>query len=285
MKKLSIIFSVIVLGISILTSCNKDDQTMATEGKAKLNIYLTDAPFPIGLISKTIVNIDKIEIRKQATDTTEAEFIVLSEENFQIDLLTLSNGITEQLASVELDAGSYDMIRLHVVNSTVILKDDSEFDLKIPSGSSSGLKVKIDPSIEISGGQTADVLLDFDVSKSFVPKGNWQIGKLSGFNFKPVVRCVLLGMAGQIEGTVTDTMGTYLENAAINVWLPVNDSEVDSLITSTFTDMGGKYKIIGLLSGTYYLTSEMEGYQNDTIRNVSVQEGLSTQVDFELTPE
>ena len=286
MKKLSIIFITILAGIIIIASCNNDNNDITTpEGKAKLNVYLTDAPFPIELVSKTIVNIDKIEIRKQSSDSTGAEFITLSEEPMEIDLLTLSNGITEQLASVDLEPGEYDMIRMHVVDSKVILKDNSEFSLKVPSGSSSGLKVMIDPSISVGSGETVDVLLDFDVSKSFVAKGNWKGGNLNGFNFKPVVRCVLLGMAGRIEGTVTDTAGTALEKAAINVWMPAEETAEDSLITSTFTDSDGKYKVIGILSGTYYLTTALDSFVTDTTWNVNVMQGQSTNVDIQLTPE
>ncbi len=284
MKRLSLVLSAVVFTILILASCSNDDNQSMTDGKAKLNVYLTDAPFPIDLVSKTIVNIDKIEIRKQVSDSTEAEFIVLSEEPFQIDLLSLSNGLTEQLASVDLDAGEYDMIRMHVSDSKIILTDQTEFVLKIPSGSSSGLKVKIEPGMVISAGQTVDVLLDFDVSKSFVAKGNWKGGQLNGFNFKPVVRCVLLGMAGRIEGTVTDTTGTALEKAAVKVWLPVQETDKDSLITSSFTDSDGKYQIIGILSGTYFLTTERDSFETDTIWNVNVQQGQSTTVDIELTP-
>jgi len=284
MKHISNLLIATFILIVGLISCNTDNDPATTGGKAKLNIYLTDAPFPISLVSQTIVNIDKIEIRKQATDTTEAEFIVLMEEPIQIDLLTLSNGITEQLASVELESGVYDMIRMHVTDSKVILTDSTEYDLKIPSGSSSGLKILIDPSIEVSSGQNVDVLLDFDVSKSFVVKGNWKGGNINGFNFKPVVRCVLLGMAGRIEGTVTDTASNALEKAAVKVWLPTI-SEEDSLITSSFTDTDGKYQIIGILSGTYYLTTELDSFQTDTVWNVDVTQGQSTQVDIQLAPE
>ena len=177
------------------------------------------------------------------------------------------------------------MIRMHVTDSKVILKDSTEFDLKIPSGSSSGLKVKIDPPIDVSSGQNIDVLLDFDVSKSFVAKGNWKEEKINGFNFKPVVRCVLLGMAGRIEGTVTDTTSVALEKAAVKVWLPSSTAEEDSLITSSFTDTDGKYQIIGILSGTYYLTTELDSFLTDTVWNVNVTAGESTQVDIQLEPE
>ncbi len=284
MKKLGLITGLIVLAVFLITSCSDNETDMIPQGKAKLNVYLTDAPFPIDLVAQTIVTIDKIEIRKQATDTTEAEFIVISEDSVQIDLLTLSNGITEQLASIDLEAGDYDMIRMHVENSKVILKDDTEFDLKIPSGSSSGLKIKIDPQLSVSSGETINVLLDFDVSKSFVAKGNWKGGKINGFNFKPVIRCVLLGEAGTIEGTVTDTANINLENAAVKVWLP-QTAEQDSLITSSFSDSNGYYQIIGLLSGTYYLTAELDSFQTDTIWSVDVTQGETTQIDIQLIPE
>ena len=286
MKKIGLALLTMVLGTLVMISCNDDETSdLGQGGTGKVNIYLTDAPFPVDLVDKTFVTIDKVEIRKQETDTAEANFVVLTDEAMDVDLLTLSNGVTELLASVDLEAGTYDMIRMHVTDSKVVLKDGTEYDLKVPSGSSSGLKVKISPSLEISDGQTADVLLDFDVSKSFVAKGNWQGGVINGFNFKPVVRGVLLGMAGRIEGMVSDTTGAVLEDASVKVWMPMNGMETDSLITSSFTNDEGKYQVIGVLSGTYYLTTELDSFMTDTVWNVNVSEGQSTQIDFVLTPE
>ncbi|WP_167610068.1 DUF4382 domain-containing protein [Maribellus sediminis] len=284
MKRIGFVLMILVLGTALMLSCSKDDTVNYTEGKGKVNIYLTDAPFPINLVSKTVVTIDKVEIRKQESDTTGAEFITLTDEPMEVDLLTLSNGVTELLASVELEAGSYDQIRMHVSKSSVYMNDDTKFDLKVPSGSSSGLKIKIEPAIEISEGQNADVLLDFDVSKSFVAKGNWKKGNIIGFNFKPVIRCVLLDMAGRIEGTVLDTANTALENASVKVWMETEEM-TDSLITSAFTNPDGKYQIIGILAGNYYMTTELDSFTTDTVFNVSVTAGESTQVDFMLTPE
>ena len=285
MKRIGLALIAFVLGTVLMISCNDDETSDPGQGTGKVNIYLTDAPFPVDLVDKTFVTIDKVEIRKQETDTAEANFVVLLDEAMDVDLLTLSNGVTELLASVDLEAGTYDMIRMHVTDSKVVLKNGTEYDLKVPSGSSSGLKVKISPSLEISDGQTADVLLDFDVSKSFVAKGNWQGGVINGFNFKPVVRGVLLGMAGRIEGMVSDTTGAVLEDASVKVWMPMNGMETDSLITSSFTNDEGKYQVIGVLSGTYYLTTELDSFMTDTVWNVNVSEGQSTQIDFVLTPE
>ncbi len=285
MKKTGLVLSTIVLGIFLMIACNNNETQNITDGNGKVNIFLTDAPFPIDLVSQTIVTIDKIEIRKQESDTTESTFITLMEEPAEVDLLTLSNGITEQLASVELETGTYDLIRMHVTDSKVILTDGTEYDLKIPSGSSSGLKIKIDPEINISSGQTFDVLLDFDVSKSFVVKGNWKGGNINGFNFKPVVRCVLLDMAGRIEGTIVDTANVALESTAIGLWMEIDSLETDSLLTTSFTNSDGYYQLIGIPEGTYFMTAQLDSFLTDTVLNVDVTKGESTQVDFILTPE
>nr|WP_319270734.1 DUF4382 domain-containing protein [uncultured Draconibacterium sp.] len=285
MRKIGLVLSTILFGILFIVACSDSESTNFTEGNGKVNVYLTDAPFPIDLVSQTVVTIDRVEIRKQDNDTTEASFITIMEEPFEVDLLTLSNGITEQLASIELEAGTYDMMRMHVTDSKVILTDGTEFDLKIPSGSSSGLKIKIEPALSIESGQTSDVLLDFDVSKSYVAKGNWKGGKLNGFNFKPVVRCVLLDRAGRIEGMVSDTSNVALENSAVKLWMEVNDVDDDSLLTTGFTDEMGYYQLIGIPEGTYYMTAELDSFMTDTIWNVDVLKGESTQIDFELIPE
>jgi len=285
LKKLGLVLSTLVLGIFLMVACNTNETLDVTDGSGTVNILLTDAPFPIDLVSQTIVTIDKIEIRKQGNDTTDASFITIMEESADFDLLTLSNGITAELASVELETGTYDQIRMHVTDSKVILADGTEYDLKIPSGSSSGLKIKIEPEISITSGQTFDVLLDFDVSKSFVAKGNWKGGNINGFNFKPVVRCVLLGMAGRIEGTVVDTANVALESTAVNLWMEVDSLATDSLLTTAFTDSVGYYRLIGIPEGTYYMTAQLDSFLTDTIWDVNVAKGETTQVDFTLTPE
>jgi len=283
MRKLKIFIVGILASSMAFVSCNNEENISIEEGKGRINVLLTDAPYPIELISNTYVTIDKVEIRKKTEaemDEEKDSFIVLSEENMVIDLLELTNGITEEIAAAELEAGYYDMIRLHVVDATVVLTDGSEFDLKVPSGSSSGLKIKIQPEIHLEEGQTSDVLLDFDVSRSFVVKG--PLDNINGFNFKPVVRGVYMGAAGRIEGNVTDTLATPLEDAMIKAWMP-GETEGDSLdYVSSFTDELGDYKMIGLKEGTYTVVCEMEGYENDTLKNVTVTAGEAVSADFEL---
>lgn len=291
MKQLGLILAGFILSTLAFVSCN-NDENIPQGTKGRINVHLTDSPYPIGLIESAFVTIDKVEIRKHSESNPGEDadsFIVISEVEMQIDLLELTNGITEQIATLDLEAGSYNEMRLHVVDATVVLANGTEYDLKVPSGSSSGLKIKFDPEIQILEGQTSDVLLDFDVSRSFVVKGNVST-QINGFNFKPVVRGAFLGLAGRVEGSVSDTIGNPLENAMVKLWMP--DDEVgtnaegeagdDNLQVSSFTDIDGKYKLIGVPSGTYSISCELEGYIGDTINNITVTSGQSTSLNFKL---
>jgi hypothetical protein len=291
MKHLKLIITGIILSTIAFVGCNQDEVSL--ENKGRLNVHITDAPFPIDLVSSTVVTIDAVEIKKKADaelEEDESSFILLTDELMEINLLELTNGVTEIIATTDLEPGTYDEIRLHVVDATVTLKEGSEYNLKIPSGSSSGLKIKIHPAITINEGETSDVLLDFDLSKSFVVKGNLN-GNIGGFIFKPVVRGVFLGAAGRIEGNVSDTLGNPIENVWVKLWNPEldDDGEIeiddDSLVISTFTDVQGNFKLIGLLPGTYTITTEAEGFKGGMIENISVAAGNATTATFELEEE
>jgi hypothetical protein len=280
MEKYRLFITVLVLSIFAI-SCNNEEYSLP-EGKGRINVLLTDSPFPIDLVSHTYVSIDRVEIRQKAEMEAGEDadsFIVIAEGEMEIDLLQLTNGITTEIASADLDAGVYDLIRLHVTDATIVLADGSEYNLQIPSGSASGLKIKIDPAISLDEGETSDVLLDFDVSRSFVLKGN--LGNIQGFIFKPVVRGVYLGAAGRIEGTVTDSIPNPLENAMIKL-LKAESGGIDSLIMTSFTDVEGSYKLIGVQEGVYSVVCELEDFESDTVKNVSVSAGKSTKVDFQL---
>ncbi len=298
MKKF--IFGLLSLGLLISLGCSEGDS--AESGVGKLTIQLTDAPFPLDLIAEANVTIFKIEARHKGDsagedtnamsddETMEEEmgemdgssYIVLMEEEINVNLLDLTNGVTETLVDMEVPVGTYDQLRIYAKGINVVMNDEENttYDLKLPSAEQSGIKVFIKPAIEIAGGLSTDLLLDFDVSRSFVPRGNIRKSEeFNGFNFKPVIKVSNLTTAGTLKGAVTtieeeSTIG--LEGVQITIY---QEGEV---ITSTFTDETGAYMVLGLDAGLYNIMAELEGYDSQTAEAIQIVSGNNTSLDFEL---
>ncbi len=278
----------IILAVLFFSGCSEDLSTEANMGR--LTVQLTDAPFPYDLISEANVTIFKIDARykgesmegEENTEDDGKTFIVLMEEERDINLINLTNGITETLVDMDVPAGSYDLILIYVKGVNVVLIDGSTFDLKVPSGEQTGIKVFIKPSLFVSGELSSDLLLDFDVSRSFIPKGNSKnISGINGFNFKPVIKASNLTAAGTLSGLVSTIQNEEpigLEGATVSVFA------ADTLNTSTFTDESGNYTIMGLIAGSYDVMVELEGYESQTEEEVTILAGNKIIQDFDLVP-
>ena len=277
-------------------SCESDSND--TDSTGRLTVQLTDAPFPFDLVAEANVTVFKVEARKvddenddedemdednDMEDEDNSPFITLMEEEIQVNLLELTNGVTETLVDTEIPAGTYDLVRVYVKGVNVVLTDGREFDLKVPSGEQTGIKVFIKSGITVVGGLSADLLLDFDVSRSFVAKGNLNTpAGIQGFNFKPVIKACNLSTAGTLTGVVStmeDTDELFLEGAQISVMA------ADTLNTSGFTNEDGQYAILGLEAGTYQVFAALEGYVNSDTLDVEIVAANKTIQDFQLEAE
>lgn len=294
MKMKSMLVSVFVSSLLFL-SCESDGDSTRNPESGTLIVKLTDAPFPYDMVAEANVTVFKVDARL-AEDPFEGEssedpmsegeeagspFITLMEEEIPVNLLDLTNGIVEELAEVEVPAGTYDLVRVYVRGVNVVLTDGTTYDLKVPSGEQTGIKVFIKPNLVVAGGLTSEVLLDFDVSRSFVAKGNIQTaGGITGFNFKPVIKATNNSFAGTLAGTVTtlaeDESVLGLEGAEVAVYA------ADTLNTTTFTDVDGAYMVMGLLEGSYEVDVTLEGYEPGFAGDVEIVAGNRTTVDFEL---
>lgn len=269
--------------IFVVSGCTEDQTGTMAPGPSEgtLNIELTDAPINLDLVEEANVTISKIEIRKDAegqlSDSTNP-FLVVYDSTQTYDLLDLRNGVTETLVDQDVPAGSYDLIRLYVDSAGLTLTNGMSYDVKVPSGGETGVKVFIEPALQVQGGFTTDVLLDFDVSKSFIMKGNLNSpAGVKGFNFKPVIRAVNETTAGTIGGMVTDTSESAIEGAA--VWI-----EQDTVVTTTYSDSTGGYAILGVEEGNYDLFAAKEDYDTLMVNNVEVTAGSESTYNLELTP-
>lgn len=281
LKTMSVLLFALIAGA--FTACT-EDEGLNNRAKGTVSVLLTDAPFPVDMVAEVNILIDRISIRKdedpEVKDTSQ--FFLISEETQELNLLDLRNGITAQIGEAELEAGVYDQIRLHIVEANIVLNDDEQtvFDLKIPSGTSSGLKINIVNGLEVTGGSMNTLILDFDVSNSFVVQGNVKSPKgIKGFIFKPVIRATAEDISGSIEGVVTTgEANTLLPN------IPVQILQSGEVISTAITGENGYYAIIGLLPGEYEIRSAAEGYQVFEQSDVSVAEKQATVVDIHLLP-
>lgn len=279
MKNLRLLLGIFaVLGILFSTGCKDLDQV--NDQKGNLVIKLTDAPFPIDMIDAATVFISKVEIRKVCEcDEEESPFVTLAEFDPPKDfnLLELRNGVSADLVDMEIEPGHYDLIRLYVDNAGLSVKGGETYNLKVPSGAQTGIKIFMEPALNVAGGLTTDVLLDFNVDSSFILKGNTNSpAGIKGFNFKPVIRAVNNTEAGTVAGLVINS-DTAIHNAS--VWI-----EQEEVITTAYTNEEGYYAIPGLPAGLYSLSASFEGFDTVTVDGLEVVAGNLTVQDFTLTP-
>ena len=271
--KYNLLIVFLLLITIILFGCEKgiDNSEMGT-----LTIKLTDTPFPIDTVQEANVTINKIEIRKAQSESDGNPFLVLSEDEFNYNLLDLQNGITADLVTMEVPVGDYDLVRLYVSSASIKLKDETVYDLEVPSGDATGIKVFVDPSIRVVGGLTTELVLDFDVSQSFIPQGDiFTPAGISGFNFKPVIRAANISTSGSIEGNVLDSDSNDLEGASI--WIEDNGNTY-----TASSDNQGYYMLPYIPAGTYTVNATKDDtppYDTVYVENVEVIAGNLIQLD------
>lgn len=265
------------ISVVLFSGCS---EKLGNDGDGRLIVKITDAPFPISDIETASVTITKVELRKAGDGVCDGRpFIVVSEDPATFNLIELRNGVVDKLLDIEIPQGEYDLIRLYVDQADLKVKDGDLYSVKVPSGSQTGIKVFIRPSLIVEGGLTSELLLDFDLSRSFVMRGNQ--GKpsgMDGFIFKPVIRAVNNTTAGRIEGFVKDTADVKIKEAS--VWV-----KQDTVVATTVADTMGYYAIIGLPAGLYSVYAAKDNYDTVKYDDVHVTGGNRTILNFVLPPE
>ena len=255
------VFALICLSIVILlVSCSKS-QKGADSTSARLQVRLTDSPFPN--VKEVWVDVQSIEIIMQ--DTTNP-IILNGTHPGMYNLLDFTSGKDSLLADATIPAGTISQIRLILGdNNYIVTKDNTNYPLKTPSGQESGLKVQVHQ--QVSGGILYRLILDFDAGRSIVKAGN--SGK---YILKPVLRILSLEPSGgNIQGNVVP------DSIRTTVFALMGPDT----IASTFTDTtNGYYLIKDVPAGDYsliYVPTDTT-YQNESA-NATVTLGQATIVD------
>ena len=222
-----------------LAGCSKNSDS---ENSSKLEVRLTDAP---GDFKAVVLDVRQVEVHlKEENDPNGWKMLAFTPQ--AIDVLNYVNGKSALLVSEDFAPGDLKEIRLILgPDSYVIGRDGQRYELKTPSGQSSGVKLKLDKAT-LRQRETFQLLLDFDVAKSVKERGNWRPGndKKERYLLKPVIRVVAQDLRGGLRGTVTPA-------AALPQILAIRSSITGPDTVSTSADASGAFQLNGLAAGTY----------------------------------
>ena len=212
-----------MLGL-IINSCNNDD----TNASYPYSVRLTDAPGPYDEVN---VDIQGVEVIGE-----DGKTVALNVKKGIFNLLEFSNGVDTLLATDSLEISSVKQIRLILgANNTVVL-DGVSYPLSTPSAEQSGLKLKVNQTLQ--EGILYTVLLDFDANKSVVKLGNGE------YQLKPVIRTIEKAISGSIKGKITP----------IGKMAVVEATSATAISYTSNVNENGDFLVMGLSPGTYTIT-------------------------------
>jgi len=251
-------------------SCNNDDELLA--GSAKVNFYLVDAP---GDFDEVWIEVIALRIKADDNDqnndddleddSDESSWVEIpfEEGSRYVNLMGLTGENSQLLGSEIFPEGEIDQLRLVLGDDNYVVKDGNRAGLKTPSAQQSGLKIKLNESIE--GGKSYEIVIDFDVEKSIIVAGN-----SGNIILKPVLRAYVREAAAGIMGQVFPKEALPVAVKAIKGDLEYN----------TFLDENGNFKIQGMDDGLYTLSFTPDsGYIAFTKNGVLVEEGKTKTMD------
>jgi hypothetical protein len=156
------------LALIVFIACKKDGHTTTD-----LRIHLTEAPYNAQQVNVDIQQV-RVNMRSDSAGWTDLE------TNAGIyNLLDFQNGLDTLIAQTTVPTGTVKELRLVLGANNSIMIDSVLYPLTIPSGSASGLKIKVDK--RLSPGLDS-LVVDFDAALSVVLNGN------GDYLLKPVLK-------------------------------------------------------------------------------------------------
>jgi len=170
-KNLAILTAIFLVCSVFIISCSKDENS---SGSSTLQLRLTDAPTALDSV---FVDIQQVRVKMQ-DDSTDNGWIDLNTNAGIYNLLQLQNGVDTLLATGTLASGTVKEIRFILGSQNRVVASGVSYPLTIPSGSESGLKIKVSKKLNAT---LETLLIDFDAALSVRQEGN-------GYKLRPVLK-------------------------------------------------------------------------------------------------
>ncbi|MBU4316674.1 MAG: DUF4382 domain-containing protein [Proteobacteria bacterium] len=255
MKSFMKTFGIIsILSVFLLLGCGGGGSNSASSGTTgTLSLSMIDASDES--YKAVYVTVKEVAVC-QETEDEDPEWRTVATLNKTYNLLTLVHGVTAALGESELEAGTYNQMRLILGNqpdnTTNILGNihpqsmpqylidgnNVVHELKVPSGYNSGIKL-VHP-FEIEDGKTTDLILDFDVTRSIHLAG--KIEKNGKYILRPTIKIIGTYNRAIVTGMVFNAayLDQPLPSATVTAW-PMGDASLS--VSSTQTNQDGEYTL------------------------------------------
>lgn len=270
------VLSVFLMAI-LLISCGGNSSDLSGDssgGTGVLELGLTDASADYQAVYITVASVDvKMKSEEDAGDGTEEEsgWVTVVTPGKTYNLLELMNGVITPLGAGELEVGQYGQMRLilgeeadeslnilgeeHLYANYLIDSDGNSYELKVPSGFQTG--IKIINGFSITSAQATELVLDFDAARSVV-----QAGKKGKFLLKPTIK-VLETVESSVGGVVYDNEGEPLEGVMVSAQLykpaALDPKDQVAVESTTMSTAAGSFTLL-LSPGSYNVVATTDGY-------------------------
>jgi hypothetical protein len=250
--------AIAIFGIILLLSGGCSDETAQPPGQGQIRMHLTDSPAQFDAVNIVVTG---VEVHQAGADSTSG-WITVNSISGTYDLLSLANGLSVVLVDSSLPAGHYTQIRLLIGAGSNVVIGGVSFDLEIPSGMQTGLKLNHQFTIE--SNVLYELTLDFDAERSIILTGVGQ------YQLQPVIRVQANAVAGSISGTVLPI------EAMAHIWTMVDDDTV----WASADPSSGYFMLSALPEGIYAVTfvSTNVAYRDTTKYDVLVLRQQNTAI-------
>lgn len=193
----------VALAAGAITACSGGGGD-AVGSDGTLSLQLSDAS--VDDVTEIWVEFTGIRLQPRSGATIEIEY----DSPLSVDMLTLTGGNTESLLNDEIvPAGAYNWMELQVsaefdsvYDSYVMTETGGQEEIRVPSGSQSGLRL-VSP-FTITADQETSFLIDWDMRRGLVQAP----GQGSGYLLRPAFRVIDMTEFGTLSGTVAMSVVT-----------------------------------------------------------------------------
>lgn len=156
-KTVTIIAVLAIILLAGILFFSEPESEQAGENSGTVYVSVTDAAADMGNVSEVTMTTDSIELYTESDG-----WVTVSDNQQAFDLLALNESGESQLwAAADVEAGSYDRVRMGIESVTVTTTNGSSSDAILPSD-----EITLDGLVTVSGNATSSINLDVEADQS-----------------------------------------------------------------------------------------------------------------------